>query len=259
MRLAALGNALIKGSLVLALAGTGSSCKKDPARRYLAQGDRLLRAQQYTEAAEHYRQAAEARPNDAKLWERHAFALMHSGQTDAAAEALLRTRDLEQDNGAKAGVLRKVAMMYLDTQDLPKAEQYLLEAVELEPGDTASLMWLGEIESARGGARSTKMEPKSDSLGQAIAYYDRVLAAEPDSLLATVNKRIAVLKLIRFEQERQQMERQVLELVHEPARRKEARERLAEHAQSLEELQGRSLALRDRIAELKQQGKTLSH
>jgi hypothetical protein len=55
------------------------------------------------------------------------------------------------------------------------------------------------------------------------------------------------------------MERQVLELVHEPARRKEARERMAEHAQSLEELQGRSLALRDRIAELKQQGKTLSH
>jgi tetratricopeptide (TPR) repeat protein len=257
MRLAALGNAVIKGSLVLALVGTGSSCKKDPARRYLAQGDNLLRAQQYSEAAEHYRRAADARPDDAKLWERNAFALLHSGQVDAAAEALLRTRDLKQDDAARAEVLRNVAAMYLDTQNLPKAQHYLLEAVALEPGDTASLMWLGEIESVRGGARSTKLEPKVDNLEQAIAYYDRVLAAEPDSLLATVNKRIAVLKLIRYEQERQQMERQVLELVREPTRRKEARERMAEHAQSLEELQGRSLALRDRIAELKQQGKTL--
>ena len=259
MRLAALGNAVIRASLVLALGGTGSSCKRDPARRYLAQGDNLLRAQQYTQAAEHYRRAAEARPNDAMLWERNAFALMHSGQTDAAAEALLRTRDLKQDTASRAEVLRNVAAMYLDTQDLPKAEQYLLEAVKLEPGDTASLMWLGEIESVRGGARSAKQEPKADSLEQAIAYYDRVLAAEPDSLHATVNQRIAVLKLIRYERERQQMELQVLDLVREPTRRKEARERMAEHAQSLEELEDRSLALRDRITALKQQGKTLSH
>ena len=244
-------------ALLLALVGAGLGCKEDPAARFLAQGDDLLKAGQFSKAAEQYRLATEAKPLDGMLWERRAFALMRAGQLEEAVGALLRVQEFRQDPAGRAEVLRNVASIYLQGNALPKAEQYFLEVVKLEPNDTSSLMWLAEMESQRGGARSSKLEPRAENLEKALGYYDRVLAAEPDSLLATVNKRIAVMKLIRYQQQQQQMAEQVAAAVHGSAKRKEAQARAAEHQQILSELESRSTLLRDRIKELQKQGKTL--
>lgn len=262
MRLTSVGKAVVRNPLslallLLALTGVGLGCKQDPAARLLAQGDNMLKAGQYKKAAEKFALATEASPRDEKLWERRAFALMHAGQLDEAVEALLRTRELKPDVAGQAELLRNVASLYLQSGTPLQAEQYLLEAVKLEPRDTASLMWLAELESVRGGARSAKEEPRVEHLERALGYYDRILAAEPDSLLATVNKRIAVMKLIRYQQQQQLTADQVLATVREPARRREAQARLAEYQQTLTELQNRSTLLRDRVRELQKQGKTL--
>jgi tetratricopeptide (TPR) repeat protein len=258
MRLASVGRAIVEGSLLLALLGMGAGCEKeDPAARLLAQGDVMLKAGQYVKAAERYAQATEASPRDEKLWERRAFALMNAGRLDEAVEALLRTRELKPDAAGQAELLRNVASLYLQSGTPLRAEQYLLEAVALEPRDAASLMWLAELESARGGARSVKEEPRLEHLERALGYYDRILAAEPDSLLATVNKRIVVMKLIRYQQQQRLTAEQVLGTLRERARRAEAQARLAATQQTLEELEGRSTLLRERVRELQKQGKTL--
>ena len=243
--------------LLLALTGAGCRGRQRPGAREGAQGDLLLQAGRFDEAAEHYRRATEAAPHDAKLGERHAYALMQSGRLEEAAEALLRTQALVSDVARKAETLRNVAFLYLRSSTSEKAERYFLEALQLAPDDTKSLMWLGELESERGGARSTRAAPGPEHLEKAIAYYDRVLTVEPESLLATVNKRIAVLKLIHLREEQKQAAERVLAVVRKATTREQTRERAAQYAQQLAELQSHSALLGDRIKELKRQGKTL--
>lgn len=262
---ASVGKSVSRGSLglglllLLALTGAVSGCKgrQNLGTRERAQGDTLLQAGQFEEAAEHYRLALEANPDDPKLWERRAYALMQTGKVDEAAEALLRTHALATDVAHKAETLRNVAFVYLRSTTPEKAERYFLEAVQLKPDDTESLMWLGELASQRGGARSTEAEAIAEHLEKAISYYDRVLSQQPESLLATVNKRIAVLKLIRFHEQQQQAAERVLAVVRKASTRKETRERAARYDQALAELQSDSTQLRDRIKELRRQGKTL--
>jgi len=251
-----LGLALL---LLLALTGAVTGCKgrQSLGMRERAQGDTLLQAGQFEEAAEHYRLATEANPDDPKLWERRAYALMQAGRVDEAAEALLRTPALATDGVRRAETLRNVAFVYLRSATPQKAERYFLEALELAPNDTESLMWLGEIASERGGARSKTTEAIVEHLEQAIGYYDRVLSLDPESLLATVNKRVAVMKLIRFNEQQRQSAERVLTVVRKASTRRETRERAARYEQAVAQLQSDSTLLGTRIQELKRQGKTL--
>ncbi len=251
-----LGLALL---LLLALTGAVSGCKgrQNPGVQDRLHGDTLLQAGQYTEAAERYRLATEANPRDPKLWERRAYALMQAGQMDEAAEALLHTQALATDVARRAETLRNVAFVYLRSTTPEKAEHYFQEALALVPGDTESLMWLAELASQRGGARDKDAEALVEHLERAIAYYDRVLSLEPDSLLATVNKRVAVLKLIRFHEQQRKAAQRVLAVVSKASTREATRERAARDAQALASLQSDSTQLGARIRELKRQGKSL--
>jgi len=245
--------------LLLALMGAVTACKgrQGLGTRERAQGDTLLQAGQFEEAAEHYRRATEANPDDPKLWERRAYALMQVGRMDEAAAALLRTPALGTDVARRAETLRNVAYVYLRSTTPAKAERYFLEALQLAPDDTESLMWLGELASERGGARSKQAEAIVEHLEQAIAYYDRVLALQPESLLATVNKRIAVMKLIRFNEQQKQAAERVLAVVRKASTLEQTRERAARYEEALAELQSDSTLLGARIQELRRQGKTL--
>jgi tetratricopeptide (TPR) repeat protein len=245
--------------LLLALTGAVTGCKgrQSLGTRDRAQGDVLLQAGQFEQAAEHYRLATEANPQDPKAWERRAYALMQAGRMDEAAEALLRTQALVTDVGRQAETLRNVAYVYLRSTTPQKAERYFQEALRLHPDDTESLMWLGEIASERGGARSRSTEAIVEHLEQAIAYYDRVLVLQPDSLLATVNKRIAVMKLIRFNEQQKEAAQRVLAVVRKASTLEETRERAARYDEALAALQSDSTQLGARIQELKRQGHTL--
>jgi len=243
--------------LALSAAVTGCKGRQDLGARDRRQGDTLLQAGQYGEAAEQYRLATEAAPEDPRLWERRAYALMQAGQMDEAAEALLQTQALATDDVRRAETLRNVAFVYLRSATPEKAERYFQEALALVPGDTESLMWLGEMASQRGGARSREAEAAAEHLERAIGYYDRVLSLEPDSLLATVNKRVAVLKLIRFHEQQRQAAERVLAVVSKASTREATRERAARDAKALASLQLDSTQLGARIQELKRQGKTL--
>ena len=55
----------------------------------------------------------------------------------------------------------------------------------------------------------------------------------------------------------QQVDHQVMAVASAAYKRRDARERAAQHQQSLDELQRESLQLRERILELRGQGKTL--
>jgi tetratricopeptide (TPR) repeat protein len=243
--------------LLLALTGVGCKGRQNAGMRDRAQGDVMLQAGQFEEAAEFYRLAIAAGPHDAKLLERRAYALLQTGRIEEAAEELLRSQDLLPDPARKAETLRNVAYVYLKSTTPEEAERYFQQALELKPDDTESLMWLGELASSRGGARSTEMAPISEHLEKAIAYYDQVLALDPDSLLATVNKRIAVMKLISLRKDQKEDAERVLAVVRKDATRNETRTKAAQYDQQLAELQSRSTLLAHRIKELRQQGKTL--
>lgn len=239
--------------------GALTACEKpDPAVEFRAQGDKYLKVGKYANAAEEFQKALALKPNDLELLERRAYAFMQAGQVDDAATVLLKTAELKTDPKAKAEVYRSVGGMYLRSQTPMDAEPYFLDAVKHDPEDTESLMWLGEIESQRGGARGKGAALVGANLDKALGYYDQILAKDPGSLLAVVNKRIVVLRLIAHQEQERATAEKLAGALRDATKKKDAQARVAEYATRLDGLKTTSQTLSDRIKELQKQGKTLA-
>jgi tetratricopeptide (TPR) repeat protein len=235
--------ALLCGLAALPIVLTACEKADDPAAVHRSLGNEHARKGEWEAAAKEYGLAAQANPKDRKIWELKANAHMRLGQMNQAAESLLKPAEYMTDPAAKAECYRLVAAMYVEQKEFTEAEKAFAEALKFDPKDENSLSWLGEIASARGGARSMTDPADPVWLTKAIAYYDKALALNPDNLFTYVHKRIALTKYLAFEeQERAQADRLVrVERKEESkaaaqARLTEATTRIGEFQKQIEQL-----------------------
>ena len=160
-------------------------------------GSELLKKNEFAAAATEYEKSLELKPEqDAKVWDRAAFANMKAGRLDRAAELLEKSLDRRTDPAAKSETLRNIAGMYKEQLDLDNAEKYFQKAAKFDPKDEQALSWLAEISSQRGGARQQTAEAQPEHLKIALERYDAVIALNPAKADAYVNKRIVFVKYI---------------------------------------------------------------
>ena len=172
------------------------ACKPDPAVVHRDKGDDLLRQSDFRGAAAEYEQALARDPKQQKVLEKLAFCRVKTGEKDLAAAALVKAANLEAGDARKAEAFRNAAGVFLQGPDRAKAEKFLAEAVRLDPSDEASLTWLGELASERGGARFELQPAVPEELDKAIRYYDRLIELRPEGKAAHANRRIAVVKYL---------------------------------------------------------------
>lgn len=243
---------------VLTLCGT-LACRKEPdlATVHRVKGSEHLARKEWAKAVEEYELSLKADPKQEKVWEKKAFAHMQAGETDKAVAALTETMAFKAEPAHKAELNRSIASIYMNANDTEKAEQYFLEALKLEPRDEASLGWMAEIYSRRGGARSMVDPVVPEHLDKSLEYYDKVLELNPNSANTYLNKRIVTFKFLTSEQELlrvAQLEEQ------ENARRKpavaaEARARAEKHQARIEELKQQISELNAKFAEAQKAAK----
>jgi len=252
--LSKLGMLLLGGLTVAA----GSSCdspmfnRNDPARIHRNEGIVAFKDARWGDAADHWKKSLEAKPNQPELYERLAYAEVKAGRLDDAAVTLEKTKAFQSTPKQKLDVTRKIATMYLQNGRPDKAEQRFLDVLKEEPDDDATITWLGEIHSLLGGARSGAAPADLTHLDQAIAYYDRAIAINPENLTPYVNKRIALFKTqhhwngkkINAEKEEAALPKR------EKAQKAEAKARAVEAQAKLDELTPRVEVVSAKITEL---------
>lgn len=191
--------ALLLSALTL---GTLTGCKKEPdqASVHRNKGYALAKQAKYAEALAEYDQSLAADPNQDKLWEQKAFALIQTGDKDGAAAALEKVLALRADPKEKQKVYLNIASMYLQSMTPEKAEKYFLDALKLDPKNEQTLTWLGELHSQLGGARANEAPAVPEHLEKAISWYDQALTVNPVSMTAVANKRIALTKYLTWAQ-----------------------------------------------------------
>jgi len=245
---------LRKSAMILAgLAAAGLlACKKpDPAAEHRDKGDELFSKDEYEAAAAEYALSLAADPKQDKLWEKKTAALINAGKLDQAAESLLKLLDFATTPKEKSEVYRKVANIYLTAKKPEDAEKYFLEALKVDPTDTDSLQWLGEIASTRGGARSGQLRAQPAYLEKAVAYYDQVIAIDPGAVFAYVNKRIALLKYYGHEiRLKQEAEQDLQAAGRNRAKTQEAKAQIAQHDAKAADLKRQTDELAVKITEL---------
>jgi tetratricopeptide (TPR) repeat protein len=144
---------LVAALLLFASAG----CKKDEgtrAARYLADGDRLIRAGQYREASLAYRRAAALTPASVDVVEKLADAATRSRQPALAADAWLTLAELQPENGTAQ---LRAASIYLLAGRYDESVARAEAAVQANGADPNARIVLGEAlagvhESARSEA-----------------------------------------------------------------------------------------------------------
>ena len=175
-----------------------AACFKEPtpAEAHRAKGNELFKAQDYAGCASELEQSIALDPNqDRKIWDKAIHCNMKASKHDKAGELLLKTAEQKTNPDEKAEVLRNAAGVYLNGGMLDKAEGVFLEVMKLAPKDEASLGWLAEISSQRGGARRNEGFVKVEELEVAVQRYDQLLAMNP-SQGNLANKRVALARML---------------------------------------------------------------
>lgn len=228
------------------------ACKKpDPATEHRDKGDELLAKDELEAAAAEYSLSLAADPKQEKLWEKKAAVLLSAGKLDQAAESLLKLLDFATTPKEKSETYRKVANIYLQAKKPDEAEKYFLEALKVDPTDTDSLSWLGEIASTRGGARAAQMRAQPVFLEKAVAYYDQAIAIDPTAPIPYVNKRIALFKYYGHEMRLKQEAEQDLQAAgRNRAKAQEAKAQIAQHEAHAADLKRQIDELGIKITEL---------
>ncbi|HEY6099729.1 MAG TPA: hypothetical protein VIW03_09885 [Anaeromyxobacter sp.] len=173
-----------------------AACKPDPATVHREAGDDLLRKSDFAGAAAEYARSVALDPKQPTVWERLAFCRVKTGEKELAAEGLVKLADLKPENAQKAEVFRNAAGVFLQGPDRARAEPYLVAAVRLDPQDEASLTWLGELASEKGGARLDVATAVPEELEKALGYYGQLVALRPDAMAAHANRRIVLVKYL---------------------------------------------------------------
>jgi len=228
------------GSLPLLLA---LACQSGPppALAHRLAGDDAYRKGEYAAAAAEYGLSLDADPRQLHVWETLAASRLRLGDTDGAAQALIRTLDLLPAAPQKAEVHRNVAGIYLQVRQRDQAEPHLIRALELVPQDESSLSWLAEIEAERGGARSAGAPADVEHLEKALGYYDRLTTLNPDNRTPWLHKRVVLSKYLAYLAVRKQAAEQAL---------RGRKGDMTESANRLQQMEGKSLELRRDLAEV---------
>lgn len=222
---------------VLTLAGaTACESKPDPVKVHRAAGTKAFNRKDYKTAVEQYALSLQHNPKQEKIWETKALAHSQLGETDEAAASALKLLDFKETPEEKAEVYRNVAGIYMKSGPLEKAEQYFHEALKINAKDEASLGWLAEIHSQKGGARAMGAPVVPEHLDKALEYYDKVIAINPKSPTTYLNKRIVMAKYMEHERKQAaDAESEAAENAKNPEVVKEAQERAAQHLARAEE------------------------
>ena len=183
-------------ALALAPLALLAACKPNPALVHRDAGDDLLQRSSFAQAAAEYAASLAVDPKQPGVWEKLAFCRVKTGEADLAAQSLEKLADLKPTDAQKAEVFRNAAGIYLQGPDRAKAERYLLAAVKLDPKDEASLTWLGELASEKGGARLDMATAVPAELDKALGYYAQLIALRPDQKAAYANRRIVLVKYV---------------------------------------------------------------
>jgi tetratricopeptide (TPR) repeat protein len=247
----ALGEAFLFSLFTLSIGLMACSKPEDPAVLHRALGNEYARKADWAGAAREYGLSVQANPHDRKVWELKANAHLRLGQPRQAAESLGKPAEYTSDPIAKAEIFRLVASVYVEQKEFVEAEKAFAEALKFDPRDGLALSWLGEIASARGGARSPQDPPVPTWLTKAIAYYDQAIAVNPDNLFAYVNKRIAIHKYLVFEQQEKALADRLIQLERKDAAKAAAAQtRLAESTARIENFEKEIEKLSKKITEL---------
>jgi len=235
----------------LSIVLTGCSKPEDPATLHRALGNEYARKADWSSAATEYGLSLQANPRDRKVWELKANAHLRLGQLREAAESLTKPAEYTTDPAAKAECYRLIAGMYVEQREFEAAEKAFAEALKFDPRDENSLSWLGEIASARGGARSMSDPPDPVWLMKAVGYYEKVIALNPENLFAYVNKRIALTKYMVIEEEERALAEKLIQLERkDPSKVAAAQTRLTESTARLEGFNKEIEELSKKIKEL---------
>jgi tetratricopeptide (TPR) repeat protein len=175
-----------------------AACQRDPSIVHREAGDDLLRSSDFAGAAREFTESLKLDPNQPAIWEKLAFCRVKTGEKEAAAEVLVKLADFKPSDAQKAEVYRNAAGIFLQGQTAERegAERYLLAAVRLDPKDEASLTWLGELASQRGGARLEMATAVPEELDRALGYYAKLVELRPDSMGAHASRRIVLVKYV---------------------------------------------------------------
>jgi tetratricopeptide (TPR) repeat protein len=242
---------LLSRLFALSILLTGCSKPEDPAAVHRALGNEYARKADWTAAATEYGLSVQANPHDRKVWELKANAHLRLGQLREAAESLAKPAEYTSDPTAKAECYRLVAGMYVEQKEFIEAEKAFSEALKFDPRDENSLSWLGEFASIRGGARSMTEPPDPVWLTKAIAYYDKVIAVNPENLFAYVNKRIALNKYIVLEEQESALANRLIYLERKDASKVAAAQtRLTESTARIEDFKKEIEQLSTKIKEI---------
>jgi len=242
---------LLSGLLALSVLLSGCLKPEDPAATHRALGNSLARKAEWAAAATEYGLSLQANPRDRKVWELKANAHLKLGQVREAAESLASSAEYTSDPVVKAESYRLIASMYVEQREFLEAEKAFAEALKFAPRDELSLSWLGEIASARGGARSMSDPPDPVWLMKAIAYYERAIALNPENLFAYVNKRIALTKCLVFEEQERALAQRLIQLERkDPSKVLAAQTRLNESSARIQGFQKEIEKLSSKIKEL---------
>ena len=238
---------------VLSLVGllTGCSKPEDPALLHRTLGNDYASNGDWAAAAKEYGLSLQANPREPRVWQLKANAQLNLGQTGEAAESLAKSAEYASDVNAKAEAYRLVAGMYVDRREFVEAEKAFVETLKFAPRDELALAWLGEIASARGGARLVSDPPDPAWLTRAIAYYDQAISVNPKNLFSYVNKRIAIHKYIVFEQQEKTLAERLIQVEHRDASKVAAAQlRLTDSVTQIESFEKQIEELSNKIKEL---------
>jgi len=246
--------ALFLGASLIA----GSACdspyfnRNDPARIHRNKGIEAFKKERWAEAADEWALSLAAKPEQKELYEKQAFAAAKAGRLDEAAQTMLKTVAFKTDEKDKLDVSRKIAAMYLQNGKIDKAQEYFKKVLEQSPQDDATMIWLAEIHSTLGGARSGMAPADISHLEEALTYYEKALAINPENLTPTVNKRIALLKIRDYWQlKKNAADKEETELPKRDKKGKaEAHAKSVEAQAKIDELQPRVDAASARVTEM---------
>jgi tetratricopeptide (TPR) repeat protein len=185
------------GILALSIA---TGCKPDAATQHREKANEAANQSQWKEAAEEYGLSLQADPSQGELWEQKAYAHLQLKEYEQVEAAMLKLADARTDPSKKAAVYRNIGGMWVQQGFGDKAEPFFIKAAQIDPKDDQTLNWLAEIYAQRGGARSNTAPAKPEALDKALEYLDKVTVLKPNESAGYVNKRIALMKYMEYEQ-----------------------------------------------------------
>lgn len=242
---------------VLTLTGT-TACEDPPtpAKIHRVKASEHMVKKEFKQAAAEYELSLKDDPKQEKVWEKKAFAHMQVGETDKALESLQKLLEFRTDPAAKSEVYSSMANLYMTSGRGDQAEQNFNEVLKINPKDESALGWLAELYAQRGGARSAAAPLVDEHLQKALAYYDQVIALNPNSPNTYINKRVVMLKYMEHERVQQQVaELEMRENAKKPDKLAEAKAKSEASAARMEEFKVKVAELNQKFAEAQKAAK----